>query len=807
MSIRLKILGGFAVVLLLTVGVALVGRLGLVQFAGRVEAARAADRVAAQVAELALAGARTLHFQQEAGQDGGLPAALAAVRQAIADMAAQEAAHGADSLAAADRAGQAIDGVARSLAQYRDLQGQKRSISDGRARLIGQFQAVASKIVEAQRQKLGAMADELRQVRQARKAGLAAQLLSQTLVRRAAELHEAQALLREAPTPEAREGLAGRWKSFEDAFRPLANRQGQAGAVQAAIQGVAKAVVDYAAVIGSLPPMPDRAAVAALDGPGAALADAVNAVDRAMLGSNSALQVKLEEAEFRFDTVNDLTRAALTIVALTERARVQEQSLQTAADDASIAALAETADAIAQNAEEIVRWNSEEIISGTAEEENRVIRSLIQEIGDFKAGLASIAAATAEQLAALKAVDGDGAAAAEEARRTSEAQFVLMRDERDRASLLLLLGGALALGLGGALAVWIGRDLTRPLSALVAVMGRLAAGDTGFEVPARDRRDELRKVAEAVSVFRDNSIEMARLAAEQARIKAQAETEKQAALQAMARQLDETVSAMVAAIGGAAGRLRGTAHSLTDNAGQTERQAEDAAHSADDVRNNVGAVASAAEELAASVREIARQVAHSVTISDEVMRQSDRTTARVRVLSEAAQRIETVVQLIHHIAGQTNLLALNATIEAARAGEAGRGFAVVASEVKNLATQTASATDEIAEQIWAIQSASQDSADAIAEILRTIGTIGEVTTAIASAIEQQDKATREIAGNIQQASTEAAHASASIATVTDVARQTGQAAGHVLRDAVALTENAGALRMQIDDFVTRVVAA
>jgi methyl-accepting chemotaxis protein len=165
-----------------------------------------------------------------------------------------------------------------------------------------------------------------------------------------------------------------------------------------------------------------------------------------------------------------------------------------------------------------------------------------------------------------------------------------------------------------------------------------------------------------------------------------------------------------------------------------------------------------------------------------------------------------VVQLIQHIAGQTNLLALNATIEAARAGEAGRGFAVVASEVKSLATQTASATDEIADQIRAIQSASQDSADAIAEILRTIETVSQVTMAIAAAIEQQDKATREIACNIQQASVEAAQASASIAMVTDVARQTGQAADHVLRDAVALTESAGALRKQIDYFVTQVAA-
>jgi len=190
---------------------------------------------------------------------------------------------------------------------------------------------------------------------------------------------------------------------------------------------------------------------------------------------------------------------------------------------------------------------------------------------------------------------------------------------------------------------------------------------------------------------------------------------------------------------------------ITDAVSRTNEQAATAASASTQTSANVQAVAAGAEELAHSVAEISRQLTHALEITGEAVSQADRTNATITTLVSATQKIGEVVDLINSIAAQTNLLALNATIEAARAGEAGRGFAVVASEVKNLATQTSKATDEIGAQIAEVQNNTRDAVGAISGISTTIGRINEISTAIATAVEEQEAVTRDMSSNMQTA--------------------------------------------------------
>ena len=194
-------------------------------------------------------------------------------------------------------------------------------------------------------------------------------------------------------------------------------------------------------------------------------------------------------------------------------------------------------------------------------------------------------------------------------------------------------------------------------------------------------------------------------------------------------------------------------------------------------------------------------------IAERAVLGARRTDADVQDLPYTASRFGDVVQLINTIAGQTNLLALNATIEAARAGEAGKGFAVVASEVKDLATQTAKATDEISQQIGSVQQATQQTVQAIQEIARTITEMSQISTSIAAAMEEQGAATAEIARNVQEAARGTEAVTGSIADVQHGAGETGAAAHQVLGAAQELARHSNDLGREVDTFLQGVKAA
>jgi methyl-accepting chemotaxis protein len=371
----------------------------------------------------------------------------------------------------------------------------------------------------------------------------------------------------------------------------------------------------------------------------------------------------------------------------------------------------------------------------------------------------------------------------------------------------VLLTAAAALVLGLLLAWLIGSGVAGPVKAMTGAMTGLAAGKLDTDIPARDNRDEIGAMAKAVQVFKDNAIAVKRMEEEARAAALQAEAEKKAAMRKLADDFQAAVGGVVNGVASAATEMQGSAQSLSTTAEQTSRQASAVSAATEEASANVQTVAAASEELAASVTEISRQVVTSSGIANKAVEQARATDQKVQGLSQAAGQIGDVVRLIADIASRTNLLALNATIEAARAGEAGKGFAVVASEVKNLATQTAKATEEIGAKVNEMQSATADSVEAIRSIGETIAEMSAIAAGIASAVEEQGAATQEIARNVQEAAKGTQEVSANIGGVTQASGETGAAATQMLGAAKELSVQAETLRREVDGFLATVRAA
>lgn len=386
---------------------------------------------------------------------------------------------------------------------------------------------------------------------------------------------------------------------------------------------------------------------------------------------------------------------------------------------------------------------------------------------------------------------------AESFKEGSEAEY-----DRSRSFLFGLMAAAALTGF--AVALLITRSITRPLDLLRRRMATLASGDLSVEVPYTDRRNEIGSMAQAVRVFKENGQRIQALQAEQADAGHRAAEARKRDMQRLADEFEKHIEAVVSHVANSAAKMSDTARSMTSIAEGAKREAGTAATAAEQASGNVQTVASAAEELSASITEIGRQVRQSTTTSRDAAEKARSTNDIVNSLATTAQTIGEVVKLINSIASQTNLLALNATIEAARAGEAGKGFAVVASEVKNLATQTGKATEDIQAQVGAIQSETAKAVAAIQEIVRTIGEVSEAATSISTAVEQQQAATGEIARNVEQAAAGTQEVARSIGGVNRAAGDAGHAAEQVLAEAQDLFRQSTDLKQETVRFIARV---
>jgi methyl-accepting chemotaxis protein len=374
-----------------------------------------------------------------------------------------------------------------------------------------------------------------------------------------------------------------------------------------------------------------------------------------------------------------------------------------------------------------------------------------------------------------------------------------------RQLMLVAAGGILFGMLAGFLIGQFG--IVKPINLLKAVMEAFARNDLKAEVPGIERRDELGDMARTVEVFKKNGLEVERMRAEQQAAEKRTAEQRKVDMIRLADAFEGAVGEIIETVSSASTELEASATTLTATAVRAQEVTTTVAAASEEASTNVSAVASATEEMASSVNEISRQVQESARMAGEAVDQARRTNDRVGELSKAAGRIGDVVELINTIAGQTNLLALNATIEAARAGDAGRGFAVVASEVKALAEQTAKATGEIGQQIAGIQTATQDSVNAIREISGTIEKLSEISSTIAAAVEEQGAATQEISRNVQQAAEGTHQVSSNITDVQRGAGETGSASSQVLSAAKSLSRESNRLKHEVGEFLNTVRAA
>ncbi len=385
-------------------------------------------------------------------------------------------------------------------------------------------------------------------------------------------------------------------------------------------------------------------------------------------------------------------------------------------------------------------------------------------------------------------------------RANAEKEIGALEEARQAMLTASVVISVLALLLAGGVGVAVARNISRRVGRLSSAMESLAEDKTDIDIPSTADKDELGIVARSLEILRDGMVEKHQLERQAARAQGH-RLEVAEAKEGKTREFEQSVGTVIMSLTSAADQLTSTSNSLVETTVDMTDRSTAVAAASTQASANVQQVAGSAQELSKSIQGVSSGVIKTTEIAQAAVQEANVATSRIRGLAEASQRIGEVVGLINDIASQTNLLALNATIEAARSGEAGKGFAVVASEVKNLANQTASATEDISEQVAGIQAEMTEAVRAIEGISETIDEMNDIASNVSSAVRRQTTATEEIGRNVSEAAKGTRDVDRNIAQVADGSDRTGSAAKETQSATNAMTTELSRLRQQIDGFL------
>jgi len=512
----------------------------------------------------------------------------------------------------------------------------------------------------------------------------------------------------------------------------------------------------------------------------------------ATLGSRiNSTSIRISRAEARLGLDLSAAGQAATLKEIDDQRKIFEErmaALRKTADTQQLTMLDESQRLYAAYLEKLAKTIAQSKQVAQSSHEDQGMQELNLRLAESsKAGLA-LEASLRQYLTSMDKLAG----------QTSDEAIAKAQTIRDSMLAIALLGTVIGLLMGGLLGHF---GIAKPIHAIVQVMGRLSGGELSAAIPGSNRGDELGEMAQALAVFRDGLVEVGRLQEAQKESQRRAEEDRRQTLQQLADSFDAQVRAEVSSVATSTAEITETANEMAGRSERSGSRSVDVAEAAIITTQRAEGASEATRQLAAAVNEISQQVNKSSAIAQRAVDDVNATSQQMTGLNGSVQAIGEVVALINDIAAQTNLLALNATIEAARAGEAGKGFAVVANEVKNLANQTARATDDIARQVAAVQDSTKAMGLRIEEVVETIRSLDTVATTIAGAVSQQEAATREIARDIDDVAEQANLVSQNVGSLSKSAARSCAGTVRVIWSAQDLEQAVDNLRREAEKFV------